>query len=60
MLTGYLKGKLAIRIHREFQGTNQGLTGKYFWSCGYCVSTIGLDKKMIREYVRHQNQLGQQ
>ena len=60
MLIGYLKGKSAIQIHRRFQGVKRGFTGKHFWSRGYCVSTIGLDEEMIREYVKHQNQLDQQ
>ncbi len=57
MLIGYQKGKSAIQIHRQFRGVKQGFTGKHFWSRGYCVSTVGLDEKMIREYVRHQNKM---
>jgi len=41
MLIGYLKGKSTIQIHRQFQGTKRGFTGKHFWSRGYCVSTVG-------------------
>lgn len=60
MVIGYLKGKSAIQIHREFQGSKRGFTGKHFWSRGYCVSTVGLDEKKIREYVQHQNKMEQQ
>ena len=60
MLIGYLKGKSAIQIHRQLQGVKKGFTGKHFWSRGYCVSTVGLDEKMIREYVKHQNDLDRQ
>ena len=60
MLFGYLKGKSVIHVHRQIQGTKRGFTGKYFWSRGYCVSTVGLDEKMIREYVKNQNELDRQ
>ncbi len=56
MAVGYLKGKSAIQIHREFMRVKQGFTGKHFWSRGYCVSTVGLDEAMIRAYVRHQEE----
>ncbi|OSM08767.1 putative transposase IS200-family protein [Magnetofaba australis IT-1] len=55
MVVGYLKGKSAIHIHRRAHGLKQGFTGKHFWSRGYCVSTVGLDEKTVREYVRHQD-----
>ena len=49
---GFLKGKTAIRLHREF-GKGQ-LSGKNFWIRGYCVSTVGLDEETIRQYIRDQ------
>ena len=54
MVIGFLKGKSAIRIHREWQKTRGTLFGRSFWSRGYCVSTIGLDEAAIRKYVREQ------
>ncbi len=57
MVVGYLKGKSAIQIHREMLGVKKGFTGKNFWSRGYCVSTVGLDEKTVREYVKHQEEL---
>ena len=57
MTIGYLKGKSAIRIHRELQGTKGTLFGRSFWSRGYCVSTVGLEESMIREYIREQEGL---
>ena len=53
---GGLKGKLAIRIHRECLGRERHCTGLHFWARGYCVSTIGLDEQVIREYIRNQEQ----
>ena len=41
---GWLKGKSAIRIHREFLGRERHFTGLHFWARGYCVSTVGLDE----------------
>ena len=54
MILGFLKGKSAIRIHQEFSKHYKNYHGKHFWSRGYCVSTIGLDEEMIKEYVRNQ------
>ena len=51
---GFLKGKSAIRIHREFLGRQRNFTGFHFWARGYCVSTVGLDEATIREYIRNQ------
>ena len=54
MTMGYLKGKSAIRIHREMSGASKGYTNKSFWTRGYCVSTVGLNEKEIREYIQNQ------
>ena len=53
---GFLKGKSAIRIHREHLGRKRNFTGFHFWARGYCVSTVGLDEETIREYIRHQEE----
>jgi putative transposase len=53
---GFLKGKSAIRIHRQFLGRQRNFTGFHFWARGYCVSTVGLDEATIREYIRNQEQ----
>ena len=54
MTVGYLKGKSAIRIHRELERAKGTLFGRHFWARGYCVSTVGLDEKMIWDYVKNQ------
>jgi putative transposase len=51
---GYLKGKSAVRIHRELLRTQGTLFGRTFWSRGYCVSTVGLDEAMIKQYIQDQ------
>lgn len=53
---GFLKGKSAVRIHRELKKAKQ-MTGLNFWSRGYCVSTVGLDESVIREYIRKQDDM---
>ena len=53
---GCLQGTSAIQIHREFVGRERNFTGLHFWARGYCVSTIGLDEQVIRDYIRHQEQ----
>ena len=50
---GFLKGKSAVRIHREILD-NKRVTGLHFWARGYCVSTIGLDEDTIKKYIREQ------
>ena len=49
---GFLKGKSAIRIHREYLGRQRIFMGYHFWAKGYCVSTVALAEDVIREYIR--------
>ena len=56
MVVGFLKGKSAVRIHREILHERR-LTGLHFWAPGYCVSTVGLDERTIREYIKQQEKL---
>ena len=53
---GFLKGKSAVRIHRELLRERR-MTGLHFWATGYCVSTVGLDEDRIRKYIREQDKL---
>jgi len=50
---GFLKGKSAIRIHRQHENDRR-VWGKHFWAQGYCVSTVGLDEDQIRRYIQEQ------
>ena len=50
---GFLKGKSAVRIHRELLNKKR-MTGLHFWARGYCVSTVGLDEAAVRRYIREQ------
>ena len=52
---GFLKGKSAVRIHRELMQARR-VKGLHFWSRGYCVSTVGLDERTVRAYIRQQEE----
>jgi putative transposase len=53
---GYIKGKSAIMIARQFGGKARNFKGERFWARGYFVSTVGLDEQMVREYIRAQDE----
>ncbi len=39
-IVGYLKGKSAIAIARQFNGRKRKLNGEFFWARGYSVSSV--------------------
>ena len=51
---GFIKGKSAISIARQFKGRQRNYAGEAFWARGYFVSTVGLDEEIVREYIRNQ------
>ena len=53
-VVGFMKGKSAIRIARDVEDRARGFVGKSFWARGYFVSTVGMDEKVIRKYIRNQ------
>jgi len=55
-VVGFLKGKSAIRIHRDLlqEGRRYPM---HFWAIGYCVSTVGRNEEQIRQYIRDQEKL---
>jgi len=55
-VVGYVKGKSAIRVARDFMGRHRSFKGYHFWARGYFVSTVGIDEVVIREYIRNQEQ----
>ena len=50
---GFLKGKSAVRVHRELLKERR-MSGLHFWATGYCVSTVGLNEQIVRKYIREQ------
>ena len=57
---GRLKGKSAVRIHRDYIQGKGNAKGFHFWSTGYCVSTVGLDEGKVRAYIRNQEKKDRQ
>ena len=53
-IIGYIKGKSAINIARNFVGRRKNYTGQHFWARGYHVSTVGRDEEAIRKYIKEQ------
>ena len=53
---GFIKGKSAIHIARNFTGHRKNFTGQHFWARGYYVSTVGKDETTVREYIKQQEQ----
>ena len=47
-LIGFVKGKTAVRIHRELLKERR-MTGLHFWAAGYWVSTVGRDETAVRQ-----------
>ncbi len=54
---GYLKGKSAIAVARQFGGKKQNFSGERFWARGYAVSTVGFELDKIKEYIANQEKL---
>jgi len=53
-VVGFIKGKSAISIARQFTGKTKNFTGENFWARGYFVSTVGLDEEVVKAYIREQ------
>jgi putative transposase len=53
-VVGYIKGKSAIHIARNYLGHRKNFTGEQFWARGYHVSTVGRDEEAVREYIKTQ------
>src|SRR5437867_4660447 len=53
-IIGFLKGKSAIAIARQFGGKARNFTGEHFWARGYAVSTVGFELAQVQAYIRAQ------
>ncbi len=49
-----LKGKSAERLRKEFPELKKKYWGLHIWARGYFVSTVGIDRDIIKQYVRNQ------
>jgi putative transposase len=54
-LMGIMKGKTAVAVFQQQKKLRtKPYWGNHFWSCGYCVTTVGMDEEKIRRYVKYQ------
>ena len=51
---GYIKGKSAIHVARDYMGRGQNYAGYRLWARGYFVDSVGRDSEVIRKYIRDQ------
>ena len=56
-VVGYIKGKSAIAVARQFSGRKRNFNGERFWARGYAVSTVGFEEAQIKAYIQNQEQL---
>lgn len=54
---GYIKGKSAIAVARQFGDKKKNFNGEKLWARGYAVSTVGFEEAQIKSYIKHQEQL---
>lgn len=55
-VVGFIKGKSAIAIARNYMGRRKNFTGQSFLAPGYYVSNFGKDEEVVSEYIRHQEE----
>ena len=55
-VVGFIKGKSAIHLARVYGEQKRNFVGQHFWARGYFVSTVVRDERIIREYIRKQEQ----
>ena len=53
-VVGFIKGKSAIVIARNYSGGRRNMVGQKFWARGYYVSTVGHDEALVRRYIQTQ------
>ena len=51
---GYLKGKSSLMIFEKHANLKYKYGNRNFWAKGYYVSTVGLNTKVVEEYIRNQ------
>lgn len=53
---GYLKGKSSLMKFDRHANMKYKYGNRHFWCRGYYVDTVGRNRKVIEEYIRHQLQ----
>lgn len=56
-IVGYIKGKSAIAVARQFGGRQRNFNGERLWARGYAVSTVGFEEAQVKTYIKQQEQL---
>ena len=56
-IVGYLKGKSAIAVARQYGGKQRNFNGENLWSRGYAVSTVGFELEKVKKYIEQQEKL---
>jgi len=56
-VVGYIKGKSAIAVARQFDDKKKKFNGEKLWARGYTVSTVGFEEAQIKSYIKKQEQL---
>jgi len=51
-----LKGKSSEYLRRDFPELRKKYWGMHIWARGYFVSTVGVDREVIRRYVKEQQE----
>ena len=54
---GYLKGKSAIAVARQYGGKNRNFNSEKLWARGYAVSTVGFEIEKVKKYIFQQEKL---
>ena len=55
-IVGFLKGKSALYLAQKY-ARRRKYRGYSFWARGYFVSTVGYNEKVVRQYIRNQEQV---
>lgn len=55
-VVGFVKGKSAIHIARNYGGRARNFVGEHFWARGFYGSTVGRDERVVREYIARQEE----
>lgn len=50
-VVGFIKGKSAIVIARQYRGKVRDSTGDHFWAMGYAVSMVGFEMEAVKKYI---------
>ena len=55
-IVGYLKGKSTMIVFERYSILRRNFRGHHFWARGYYVSTVGLDERKVRQYIKNQQE----